>query len=513
MIYRFDAFSLDTESLELRDGDDPVAVEPGVFSILAYLIDNRDRVVSKDELIEAIWDGRAISDGALNSRINAARRAVGDSGSAQSVIKTFPRRGFRFVGPISEDQRPHASAGLLASLPDKPSIAVLPFGNLSNDPEQEYFSDGITEDIITALSHIRQFRVVSRNSAFSFKGQSPDVRRVAQELDARYIVEGSLRRVGTRIRLTAQLIEGATGKHIWAERYDRNISDIFDLQDELTQTLIGAIEPELSKAEEGIASVKSPELLSAWDAYQRGMWHLHKKKPDDFASAKSFFERAISLDPGFASAYSGLALVLFYHGFYGATGSRQETVDKALAVAKKALELDNEDANAHSALAHVHRLRGELELVIVEAKEAIRLNPSLAEAYHDLGRAHVHHGDAEEGLIHLNEAIRLSPNDPNASQYVGGRAMAHLYLRQHEEAVEWAAKSIRYPNPFWVVRAVLASALAHLDRTAEAKQGVDDLLQYRPGINLAFVRETLPTDDQDYLGHLLNGLRMAGLPE
>jgi adenylate cyclase len=214
-----------------------------------------------------------------------------------------------------------------------PSIAVLPFGNLSNDPEQENFSDGITEDLITALSRISQFRVVARSSTFSYKGQSPDARQVARELDARYVIEGNVRNANKRIRLTVQLIDGGSGNHIWAEKYDRDLEDIFLLQDELTQTLVGAIEPELLKSEQGIASVKSPELLSAWDAYQRGMWHLHKMKPDDFAAAKSFFERASDLDPGFGPAYSGLALVLFYHGFYGAPRSRKETGDEALAAA------------------------------------------------------------------------------------------------------------------------------------------------------------------------------------
>ena len=204
VIYRFDAFSLDTESLELRDGDDPVAVEPGVFSILAYLIDNRDRVVSKDELIEAIWDGRAISDGALNSRINAARRAVGDSGSSQSVIKTFARRGFRFVTQVTEEEAQRDQQVQPSQIFDKPSIAVLPFTKLSDDPEQEYFSDGISEDLITALSRIRQFMVVARNSSFSYKGQSPDVRRVAEELGVRYVVEGSVRKSGELSRVRQQ---------------------------------------------------------------------------------------------------------------------------------------------------------------------------------------------------------------------------------------------------------------------------------------------------------------------
>ncbi len=227
MIYRFDAFSLDTESLELRDGDDPVAIEPGVFSVLAFLIEHRDRVVSKDELIEIVWDGRAISDGALNSRINAARRAVGDSGRAQSVIKTFTRRGFRFVGAVSEDTAPDTEADPLAAQFDKPSIAVLPFANLSNDAEQEYFSDGITEDLITALSRLRRFRVVARGSTFSYKDHSTDIRQIARELNARFVIEGSVRKAGNRIRLTAQLVDGGSGDQIWGGSIEMARSNIF----------------------------------------------------------------------------------------------------------------------------------------------------------------------------------------------------------------------------------------------------------------------------------------------
>lgn len=484
------------------------------------------RKAARQNVAPRMW-GRVTLVAALgqSGEIEEARKAL------QTLRKSRPEFTISFVRDQFHVQIPEAlehmidglrKAGMpvtvtekedVLPLPDKPSIAVLPFENMSGDPEQEYFADGIAEDIITALSRIRQFFVVARNTTFVYKGQSVDVQAVSRELGVRYVIEGSVRKAGNRVRISAQLIDGASGNHIWADRYDRELEDIFDLQDELTRTLVGAIQPELSKAEQGMASAKSPELLSAWDAYQRGMWHLHKMKPDDIATAESFFEQAIALDPGFGSAYSGLAEVLFMQNFYGATGSRTETGDKALIVAKKALELDNDDANAHNTLAHVHQLQRNLRLVIVEAKEAIRLNPSLASAHHNLGRALVHLGDAEEGLIHINEAIKLSPNAPNATVYIAGRAMAHLYLRQHEEAVEWAARAIRFPNAFWPVRAVLASALAHLDRKVAAKQAVDDLLLFRPGISLAFVRDTVPTDDQNYLDHFLMGLSKAGLTE
>ena len=295
MIYRFDAYSLDTESLELRRDGVVVPVEPQVFSVLAHLIENRDRVVGKNELIDAVWDGRAISDGALNSRINSVRRAVGDDGTAQAVIKTFARRGFRFVAAISEDTLPAADP--LEAQVGKPSIAVLPFGNLSNDLEQEYFSDGITEDLITALSRIRRFRIVARGSTASYKDHSTDVRKIASELDARFVIEGSVRKAGNRIRLTVQLVDGGSGKDIWAERYDRELDDIFALQDELTLAIIGAVEPAMRRAEQDRITRKPPESLDAWEIYQQGVFYYYRRTKEDNAVARRLFQRAISIDP------------------------------------------------------------------------------------------------------------------------------------------------------------------------------------------------------------------------
>ncbi len=510
MIYRFDAFSLDSESLELRDGDDPVAIEPGVFSVLAYLIENRDRVVGKDELIEAIWDGRAISDGALNSRINAARRAVGDSGSTQSVIKTLPRRGFRFVGSISEDQAPGASADLLASLPDKPSIAVLPFGNLSNDPEQEYFSDGITEDLITALSRIRRFRVVARGSTFSYKGHSFDVRHVAREMDARYVIEGSVRKSGNRIRLTVQLIDGGSGKHVWAERYDREVDDIFALQDELAIAIVGAVEPAMGRLEQDRVTRKPPESLDAWEAYQQGTSFLHKRTAEDLAAARDLFQRAISIDPGFALAHAGKARGYLFNVLLGTTEDDGEEAEKA---ALEAVELDPDEAETHLALGSVYYANRETERAISELEAAIDLNPSYAQAHHLLGASFAHTGRAKEALPHLLAAIRLSPKDAEIAPFHARVAMAHLYLRQHEEAVDWAKKAVRLPGILWPAHCFLAASLAHLERMDEARQALERLLAFRPGIVIGFVRDHLPTVHRGFLDHLLDGLRKAGLPE
>ena len=276
MTYAFGTYALDPESLELTNGGEVVEVEPQVFSLLVCLIENRDRVVSKDELIEMVWDGRIVSDGTLNTRINAARKAVGDDGKSQAVIKTFPRRGFRWVAEVGEEDSASINP---VSIADKPSIAVLPFENLSNDPEQEFFSDGIAEDIITALSRLRWLSVIARNTTFTYKGQAVDVQMVAQDLGVRYVLEGSIRKAGNRVRISAQLVEGDTGNHLWAQRFDRELEDIFAVQDEITETVAGTVQSEVNLTEQRRVKAKPPESLDAWENYQHGISYLNPYFP------------------------------------------------------------------------------------------------------------------------------------------------------------------------------------------------------------------------------------------
>src|SRR5258708_35377522 len=256
--YIFENYAIDTDRRELHRGADVVSVAPQVFDLLDYLIRNRERVVSKDDLIKAIWNGRSVSDAALTTRLNVARSAIGDSGDEQRLIKTLPREGFRFVGQVREAQGP-AGATVTGNLeeepkralplPDKPSIAILPFTNLSSDPEQDYFADGMVEEIITALSRSKSLFVIARHSSFTYKGKAIDIKRVGRELGVRYVLEGSVRKAGNRVRITGQLVDAATGNHIWADRYNSTLDDIFDLQDLVTTSVIDAIAPHLEPAE------------------------------------------------------------------------------------------------------------------------------------------------------------------------------------------------------------------------------------------------------------------------
>jgi TolB-like protein len=272
LIYRFEDFSLDGDRRELRRGSEIVAIEPQVFDVLEFLIANRERVVSNDGLIQAVWQGRIVSDGTVSTRINAVRHALGDSGAHQRLIRTLPRKGYRFAGvirPESGNGKPSDLATPIADvpliLPDKPSIAVLPFVNMSGDPEQEYFTDGLTEDILTELSRFHSLFVIARDSSFAYKGKSPDTRQVGRELGVRYVLEGSIRKSSNRIRVTGQLIDTLTGNHIWAERYDRVLEDIFAVQEEVTRAIVAAITPQIETTEQLKAARPRPGHLSAYE--------------------------------------------------------------------------------------------------------------------------------------------------------------------------------------------------------------------------------------------------------
>ena len=350
-------------------------------------------------------------------------------------------------GGEAEDQKP--------PLPDKPSIAVLPFDNLSNDPEQEYFSDGIAEDIITSLSRIRQFFVTARNTTFAYKGQAVDVRAVASELGVRYVLEGSVRKSGDRVRITTQLIDGDTGNHLWAERYDRDLEDIFAVQDEITQTVVGALQPEIAKSEIERARRKPPDSLNAWDLCLRGRWHRYHINKEDITAAIELFSKAIELDPDFVQAYVGLVDCICYDGIF------LENVHKwqnTFAPARKAVEIDPEDSNAHRALGWAHFVNQDTRSAIAELKIAIELNPSEALSYTYLGFSQMYSGMADQAVESFYSAIKLSPRDPLLGRFYGGLALSLLFLQRLDESVDWARKAVQYPNIPWLVRAHFVTA-------------------------------------------------------
>jgi TolB-like protein len=418
--FRFGDQLIDTDRRELRRGGELVALEPQVFDLLVYLVQNRDRVVSKDDLLEAVWGGRIVSESALTSRITAVRKAIGDDGGAQRLIRTLPRKGLRFIGSVDEvEQRasPRDTSAMLSespdraelTLPDKPSIAVLPFANLSGDPEQEFFADGMVEEIITALSKFRWFFVIARNSSFTYKGRAVDMRQVGRELGVRYVLEGSVRKSADRVRVSGQLVEAATGSHLWAERYDRAISDIFAVQDEITERVVAAIEPELYAAEHFRSQRKPPESLDAWECVIRALAHMGQGTGAGDTEAKMLCRRAIAIAPGYGQAHSRLAWLLVRTSWSG--GEVAAILPEAMAEAQTALRLDERDSWAHVTHGMVlwrSRRHGEAER---EFRRALELNPNFALAHALLAVALAVDGSPAEAAISAGHALRLSPSD------------------------------------------------------------------------------------------------------
>jgi TolB-like protein/Flp pilus assembly protein TadD len=530
----FDDYALDVARRELRRGADLLPVEPQVFDLLVFLIQNRTRVVSKDDLIQGVWGGRIVSESTLTSRINAVRKAVGDSGEHQRLIRTIPRKGIRFVGDAREETPPSGtfsakaapapeasgegmdraqlvSDGAAVRIARRPSIAVLPFANISGDPEQAFFADGMTEEIITGLSRVRWFFVTARTSSFAYKGRSFDVKSAASELGVRYVLQGSLRKDCDRVRIHVQLTDGETGTQLWAQRYDRALSNVFDLQDEITATIVGALEPALGKVERQRARSRKPGNLDAWEVYQHGMSHLYRLTKDDLLAARRFFAQAIAMDPELGMAYSGIAEALYYESVYGFADSIADNREKALAPALRAVALDPEDAGAHCTLGRTHYMRREHAAAIIELTTALDLNPSSALAHYGMGAVLVFSGKPAESVGYLKSAMRLSPYDPNMGSILVRLADAMYFVHDYEAAVDWARKALQQPQFQWSRYAVLLAALGQLGRLNEARLLLDQVKKLRPDFSLSFVQRTHLFEDRGKFEHYLDGLRKVGV--
>jgi TolB-like protein len=452
--YLFEEYAFDTNRRELHRGADVVSVAPQVFDLLDYLIRNREHVVSKDDLIKTIWNGRSVSDAALTTRLNAARSAIGDSGDEQRLIKTLPRKGFRFVGTVREAQRPLSVAVTdipteqpkpALPLPDKPSIAVLPFANLSSDPEQDYFADGMVEDIITGLSRSKSLFVISRNSSFTYKGQAVDIKRVGGELGVRYVLEGSVRKAGNRVRITGQLIDAATGNHIWADRYDSTLEDIFDLQDRVAMSVIGAIAPHLERAEIARAQRKPTESLQAYDYYLRALASFYRFSTRE-ANMEAFklTQTANNLDPDFAAPFALGADCLVQRWGFGWSSGSAEDVTEARRLARRAIELDKDDPTVLALAGMALGLFvGEVEEGAALLSRAISLDPNLALARIWSGFVQLFLGDGDAAIEQFQIGLRMSPLDPRIFMAQNGMAMAHFLAGRYEEGSLWAKSAVQ----------------------------------------------------------------------
>jgi len=399
-------------------------------------------------------------------------------------------------------------------LPNKPSIAVLPFTNISGDPEQEFFADGMAEDIITALSKNRWFLVIARNSTFTYKGKPVKIQQVAQELGVRYVIEGSVQRAGDRIRVNAQLIDAETGTHIWAERYDRDLTDIFALQDEITEQIVSSIAPELGTAERERARRKPPESLDAWDRFQRGLWHVYHVNERDHSEAERLMQEVVEIDPGFSPAYAYLAFLRYLAVIHGLAEDDAKTLAEGHALGNKAVTLDRNDPVAHFALARVLTMEGDMEAAIAESKIAIGLNPNDPHGHHSLGWVlYWGRADAEGSLEHFNTALRLNPRDPFRWITLVMKGAALRFLKRYDEAIEWGRAACQYPEGAFIPHLHLAATFGQAGKVDEARAEITKALVLRPDLTITFMGRRYATLHPAMGNSFFDGLRKAGLPE
>jgi TolB-like protein len=516
---------LDPARRELMRGAKTIAVGPQVFDLLLYLVQNRERVVSKDGLLDAVWNGRIVSESTLTSHINAVRKAIGDSGGEQRLIRTIARKGFRFIGEVTEssDGGDFPKSEIAGSsetpaaalpLPDKPSIAALPFVNLSGDPEQEYFADGVVEDIIAALSRIGWLFVIARNSSFTYKGRAVDIKQVGRELGVRYVLEGSVRKAANRVRITGQLIDATTGTHLWAERFEGSLDDLFELQDQIAESVVGAIAPRLERAEIERAKRKPTESLDAYDYYLRGMANFHLGTEEGTNAALPLLYRAIELDPDYASAYGMASACHFWSKFNGWAADREWTIAEGARLAQCAIELGRDDAVAlarggHALANFVGDVDGGIDLI----DRALVLNPNLAAGWFLGSFVRIMRGASDDAIEQLARAMRLSPLDSEMYRMQGGMALAHLYARRFDTAFSWAEKALRNLPTFLIVVGIIAASHAHAGRTDDADRAMQQLRRLDPALRLSNLDDWLPYHRPEYLATLADGLRKAGLPE
>jgi adenylate cyclase len=415
---------------------------------------------------------------------------------------------WRLLG-VPDTAAPAAAARGEVAFADRPAIAVLPFDNLSGDPDQDYFADGIAEDLLTRLSAWRGAPIIARNSSFVYKGEAVDVMRVGRELGARYVVEGSVRRAGERVRVSAQLIDATTGHHVWAKQYDRELRDVFALQDEITAAIAASVQGQVSLSERARASRLDPQNLEAWELVLRADWHANQFTLEGSANARSLYERAIELDPRYARAFVGLASVLYaYIGFRG-TDNPERSIEELMRTARTAVSLDPRDAEAHVALASAYSLLGEWDEMYASTQRAVALNPSSARAASWLGWSFVMLDRTEESIATFERALRLSPGGPDVWLLYDGLAGAHFHAAHYADSVTWGRKVVRARPDFPWAYFRLASTYAHLERLDEARTSLAEGLRLQPNFSRAQLEQVLGSA-APYVDRYLDGLHKAG---
>jgi TolB-like protein/Flp pilus assembly protein TadD len=519
LIYYFNGLELDSSRRELRRGKDQIPLEPQVFDLLEFLIRARDRVVSRDELLDAVWRGRTVSDATLSSRVNAARTAVGDNGEAQRLIRTLPRKGIRFVGDVREAPD-LISAGPVPepTHPDeskKPSIAVLPFTNMSGDPEQDFFADGMAEDIITALSRCSGLFVIARNSSFLYKGKPVDIREVGRELGVAYVLEGSVRRGGDRLRITGQLIDARSGQHIWADRFDGDGDDVFDLQDRITESVVAAVEPTVQFAEVEHQKSTRPRRLEAYDLLLRAYGLEHAFTAESTAAALTCIGQALAIDPTYAPALAMAAYCYALRHFQGWAAPDDTHEAEGVTLAWRAVELAPNDAQVlWMAAFAIWNMSQDRRAAAPELfARSLMINPNSVMALTLGGWIEIMRGNQGTGRAMIERGQRLNPLDPRGWFTSGAMAIAAIADENYPDALQWAEKALMQNRRFAVALRVLIVALVKLGQQDRASKIARELLDVEPELTISGFFRRIPFPRDTMATSYAEALRAAGVPD
>jgi TolB-like protein len=475
--FAFGSFILDTQRGKLLREGRPVSVSSKGLRLLEAFLASPGQVLTKTELMRAVWNDAAVEESNLSVQIAALRKQLGPTADGGEWITTVPRVGYRFIGLSGQEPAGQTAAAKPSPVDRKhrPSIAVLPFTNLSGERDQDYLADGITEDIITALTRFRWFFVIARNSSFAYKGKSLDVREMAQELGVQYLLEGSVRKSGQRVRISVQLIDAASAKHIWAERYDLELTEVFAVQDEIAERVAGAIEPELLKSEGAQAGARHTGNMTAWDLVRRGTWHFHQVTRENHLKARELFLQAAELDPELPEAHIWLARVTAGVVPYGWSQNPVADLQEGLEAALKAVQLDERNPYTHYALAIVSVFSERFEQSISAARKAIDISPSFALGHFVLGMALLFSGRAFEAIAPLEYGLRLSPYDPQNFVWFNVLALARLFSGRAEAGLEAAARGLQVRPKWWTSLEVLVCCYAALGKWDEARSYAQEM--------------------------------------
>jgi TolB-like protein len=496
MIYRFGVASFDTHKGELRRDGALVPIEPQVFALLRLLIENRERLVTRDEIVEQVWHGRIVSEAAISSRIKSARQAIGDDGAAQRLIRTIPKRGLRFVGEVTATPPASVAEPLAADVGQepttRPSIAVLPFDVVGARGVATTLAEALPHDLIAELSRLRWLFVIARGSSFRFRGPNVDVAQVRSQLNVRYLLSGTVEIDARTMALTVELCDTADGGVLWSERFRGPIETAHEIRERIVQAVIAALELQIPLNEAKRAQLKSPDNLDAWSAYHLGLHQMYRFSREGAAAAAALFERAIALDPGFARAHAGVSFCHFERAFLNFTDTPQEAASLARRSAEAGLEQDPLDPFCNLVMGRVFWLSGELEASLPWLDRAIALNPNYAQAKYARAWTETLMGQAREGQGNTDAAMRLSPLDPMAYGMFGVRAFTHMVLDEPGEAARWGERAACAPGAHSLIE--LMAAIGHKlnDEPGRARFWIDSARRRTPDLSSAQFHRAFP---------------------